>query len=436
MTRPELELVVKTALGLGLVVLHYGLWSRGVRAGWAAQRIERAAWLVWLLSRPGLAIALFVVLDLPVTSDVAHHYVPQGLAASGGQLVYRDFASSYGPLFPYVAAALLALSRTPELLVAASIALEAAALALWTRFARVPVSERARADALLLYACAPIAMWTTAIAGQNQSWLSVALALAFAALARGAYARAVIALVAGAAVVKALALVPSPYVFALAAQRDRATLLRALLAFALAALVLFGPFVWLGAPVWRPVITESQLTSSGNLQFLLWWLADLPRWNALPLVVLIGAAMSVLLARRGARAEPAAHHAALCALLLATLLVSRKAYTTYLVLLWLPACFVIASQGLSRRSVLTFSGLALVAMLEPALWFDWILPATLPRALELVAERGPSYGVKVALFLACEIGLLAGYIWLLRRALRALVPSPLAPPSAYSKVKP
>jgi hypothetical protein len=424
MTRAELELTVKALLGIGLVALHYVLWSRCVREGWNAARIERTSWLIWLLTRPVLALLVFVVLDQPVTSDVAHYYVPQGLAALDGQLVYRDFSSSYGPLFPYAIAGLLSLVRAPEQVLFTSIALEGAAIALWARFARIPVTERARADALLLYACAPIALWTTTLAGQNQSWLSALLAVVVGALGRAAYGRATLALVAGGALVKALSFVPLPYVLALAAQRDRATLRRALLAFALGVLVFFGPFVWLGAPVWKPVIDQSMLTTSGNLPFLLSWLTGPARWSALPLVALVGTGMSVLLARRAASARPAAHHAALCALLLATLLVSRKAYTTYLVLFWLPACFVIAQQGLSRRVVLVFSSLSLAAMLEPALWFDWIRPDRLPRAFDLVAVRGPVYGVKVALFVACEIGLLAGYVWLLHRALRALVPSP------------
>jgi hypothetical protein len=435
MTRAELELAIKAALGIGLVALHYFVWSLARRADWPARRIERASWIVWLLTRPGLALFVFVILDQPVTSDVAHYYLPQGLAALDGKLVYRDFASSYGPLFPYGVAALLALARQPETVLFASIAFEGAAIALWARFARVPVSDRARADALLLYACAPIALWTTTLAGQNQSWVSAALALAVGMLARAAYGRASIVLVAGAALVKALSIVPLPYVLALAAQRGRATLLRMLLAFALAVLALFGPFVWLGAPVWSAVLDESSRTSPGNLPFLLWWLTGTARWNALPIVVLVGTGFGVWLARRAGHAWPAAHHAALTALWLAILLVSPKAYTTYLVLFWLPACFVVAGGGLSRRDVLTFSGLALIAMLEPALWFDWIRPATLPRALVLASAQGPGYAAKLALFGACELGLLAGYIWLLRRALRALVPSPLDPDSMPTEAR-
>jgi hypothetical protein len=35
----------------------------------------------------------------------------------------------------------------------------------------------------------PLAMWTTTLAGHNQSWLSFAFALSFAALAHGAWLR-------------------------------------------------------------------------------------------------------------------------------------------------------------------------------------------------------------------------------------------------------
>lgn len=423
MTRAELELLGKLAMALLLPGAHSVLWRRARDAGWPAARVERFAWGVWLLTRPGLCLLVFVVLGLPVTSDVARHYVPQGLAALDGQLVYRDFDSSYGPLFPYLAAGLLALARRPETLVLAAIACEALAMRLWLR--AVPeLSERTRADALLMYACSPIAVWATTLAGQNQSWLAVALALAFGALARGALLRSGLWLIGGAALVKALALAPLPYLAALALRRRRAAVA---VAWVLGLAVLFGPFVWLGAPVWRPLWAESLRTTSGNLPYLLGALGLGPSAGPSIGAPVVAAALSVLLAARADHPR-GSHHVVLCILMLTLLLVGKKAYTTYLVIFWVPMCLTLSAQGLTAGVVASFGALSVIATLEPALWFDWLGQAPLARALSLAPARDAVYSAKLAVFVACELALVAGYVWLLQRALRALVPSPAQSP--------
>jgi len=134
------------------------------------------------------------------------------------------------------------------------------------------------------------------------------------------------------------------------------------------------------------------------------------------LILVIAVSLFAVAIARRVQAAHGPHHVALCALMLVALLISKKSYTTYLVTFWIPMCFVIVRSGLTRNVVLLFSALSVVATLEPALWFDWLGQATLSRAWVHAAERGATYGFTLAAFIACELALLAGYLWLLRLA--------------------
>jgi hypothetical protein len=428
MTRSDLELAAKVIGSVGLVVMGMGLSRLSARAGWAPDRTERVAWLVWLVTRPGVFGLLFVVLALPVTSDAAVLYLPQGLATLSGQLPHRDFSSSYGPFFPYAVGLLLSIVAKPETLVLSAIVFEGLALFAWPRAVAASVSERARADGQLLYACSPLAVWTTSVAGQNQSWLCFLFALAFAALARKRLAGSALWMVLGACAVKALALVPLPYLVLCSAREGRLRWLKVTLAIGVSGAVLLAPFVLQGAEPWRALSIEGRRTTSGNLPFLLGAFGLRPSHPPLSLllqVVLLAAVVgaSVWAARRSAAGRAPAHHAALCLVMLVLMLASKKAYTMYLALFWLPLCFVVAAQGVSRGVALAFGALNVVAAIEPGLWLDWLRNVPLTRALAQLPVRDAAYAAKLAVFLLCELVLLTGYAWLLRKAARALVPS-------------
>jgi hypothetical protein len=83
-----------------------------------ARRFDRFALSGVTISRLAVFVGLYLVARQPVRSDVPLFYVPQGLAVLEGRVPYRDFDSSYAPLFPYVVAAVLAVWRSPLALVA------------------------------------------------------------------------------------------------------------------------------------------------------------------------------------------------------------------------------------------------------------------------------------------------------------------------------
>jgi len=428
-------LAAKAGSAISLVLLHLALVVRIERSELRPDRVRGLAWALWLVTRPGLFLLAFVLLGIAPTSDVVAYYLPQGLAALDGRLVYRDFPSSYGPLFPYLLALPLALLKDPRSLVAAAVLVEALAMRAWCWAAApalaTPARERALAQALLLYAASPLAIWNVAISGQNQIWLGACFALAVGWHARGALGRSGLALALGTLAVKAIALVPAP-LFLLAAGPGWRRPARFGLALAAVIAAVSLPLGMIGAPVWQPLLAESGQVSSGNIPYLVGLLGLSvvgPFASALLIAVLLLTLLGVsaLVVRRAAGQGPLAGVAALCVVLLVFMLVSKKAYADYLVIFWLPLCLLLAVRGLTPGVLLAFGGLSVVATVEPSLWFRWLAQASLPVAYERAAAAPDlASAVKLAVFVASELALVAGYGWLALVCLRVLRPPNVA----------
>lgn len=384
-------------------------------------RVQRLAWGAWWITRPLLTLVVFLILGVPLQSDVVQHYVPQAQAALAGELVYRDFPSSYGPLFPYLAAGVITLGTSPLALVAAAIAFEAVAMRLWLDAQRSAGLEgRAQADGLLAYVCTPFVIWDVALEGHNTAWISAGLALCVWLGTAGRSLAAGLALALTAAAVKVLALVAAP---ALLLSTPRP--LRFGLGLGLGLLLLHAPLTRLGADPTQPLVMQAASWTSGNLLFVL--AAAFPELLAesrallrvmLAQLVVLGVALDALGRAGRARTELPAIEAALCLACFFLLFISAKAYAHYAVIAWLPACFLLARGGLrARRRVLLYA-LGLLITIEPALWFHALDQRTLDEAL-----HGAFSSWVLAAFFAVELALLAAYAGLLRAAWLGLVPS-------------
>src|SRR5688572_5284195 len=77
--------------------------------GWLKRRnaVTVLLWVFVLSRLAGWALAYVVVDDLVRSSDLAKYYFPEAGFAMSGQIAYRDFGTSYGPFFPYLAGLLL-----------------------------------------------------------------------------------------------------------------------------------------------------------------------------------------------------------------------------------------------------------------------------------------------------------------------------------------
>jgi hypothetical protein len=412
-----LVLAAKAALGAALTVLAV-LVARG---SWvdALAPARATSWFLGALlaSRLGLFVALFGLAGVPVTSDVTGHYYPQAVAVLAGQVPYRDFPSSYGVAFPYLAALPLRLWNAPESLVLLAIALELVAAPVWLAIARDMGGEAVARRAALLYVLSPVPLVNVAVNGQNQVWVATGLALAIRALLgrRDVLSGLVLGGVAGG--VKFLALLFAP---ALALTARRPVAWSVACAAAPLALLVLGRLGSLD--VLLPVRLEAPLYSSGNLPFLLGLLGV-----DLDAVAVQAAMLAALCAVLGATAAGARFHRegddrlwtahAIALLLLTFLLVSRKSFTSYLVMAFFPLCLSVAAGGLGGRTVALFGALGTIAVVEPSAWFRWLDA----RGLWELGDAVPPGGrAGLTAFVVLDVGLLAGYVWLVARTWRAL----------------
>ena len=100
----------------------------------------------------------------------------------------------------------------------------------------------------------------------------------------------------------------------------------------------------------------------------------------------------------------------LCAfVLLLTLTINRKSFSTYLIVVIFPICLAVVSHKKPLLSSTFFAFLSAIATLEPSLWFRWMREGELNNGW---SDSGVS-PVHFHLFFACEVILVGGYLALL-----------------------
>ncbi len=196
---------------------------------------------------------LFVVVGAMghVSLDLSTYFEAQGAAVLRGEIPYRDFKCSYGPLFPFLMALPAAVGGgvIPFFLffVLADLGVVAALLSAGNEIGR----ERA-IRAAWLHAAAPITWYFLVRYGQDEALAALFLATAWLCFRRGRESRAALILALGFAATKfTFGIFLPPFLLA-AKRRIRFGVLLAL------CLVLpFVPFLLAGAPVWAPVTGEA-----------------------------------------------------------------------------------------------------------------------------------------------------------------------------------
>lgn len=421
-------LLAKLVVGvLSAALSGYVLRSRALLA--LSERRFRA--LLWCSVLPGygvLAALLHRARGRADLSDASGYYYPTAVEALGGKLVYRDFPSSYAPLFSYLGALCVALWNDPRVFCLVAIVLHALGLRVWLGGAtgRVDATALRRAAALV---AVNGHLLVNVLVGQNQTWVAAFVALSAALAWRGRAFASGAALGAGLASVKLLAIVFAASLWPAAARR-----VPWLLGFALVTLGVYGAFAIAGADVLMPLRVEGLLATSGNLAFLLSAFGLDPGGPAGLALTAAGAVLGATIAWRALAKPPpnAARTLTNTALvLLLLLLFSRKAYATYLVLALFPLCFMVASAA-RRRVRVAYLTLAVLAPIEPSLWFRWFQQRDL-RVLWTDLSGPANVVLHGATFLCVEFVLVTCYAVLLLHAHAAATtgttPNPeVAPP--------
>jgi hypothetical protein len=369
-------LKVMIALGSGLL----GAWVIRTRV-MALPEGPFLRWAVGLQLVPSLLLflALYVLGQQEPTSDVPAYYLPVARAALRGQVPFRDFISSYAPLFPYVGAALVSFWDSGKVFALFDIALNALTLLLWHWSARARFDQHTtRCSTILFASCGHVIV--QGLLGTNQSWIAAALAASVLLIVRDRSAAAGVVQAVAACTTKVLAHLFWPVLWICAPRRAQW-----LIAAVMPTLAVYVLFVSLGAGpnLLHPLQYEANRMSSGNLLYLLdLFLGATGPSERLISDALTATALAVTLGwlfvrtrHIPAQRRPNMLPAALALVGLTLMIFSKKSFTGYLIFVMYPLVLmlVVSRPRTGRIQMRPRVGFLLIfnALLaaEPSLWF-------------------------------------------------------------------
>jgi hypothetical protein len=346
----------------------------------ASQRAFDASYLVLVISSRLLVFGLiFFALHIGPRGDVVGYYYVEANRALHGAVVYRDFSSSYAPLFGYIEAAVLSLNNTPLALIAFTVLLEICSIPIWFAAIRRSCPEATFRRGALLYLVQPLMLFNVAVDGGNNVWIAFSLALALFFLSRckdaasgASYSISLIA-------VKFLPLIFAPLLFLSARRRLAWTI-----GFLVPTVAVYALFASQHANIFQPLQQEGNSQLGGSLPLLFSYATGIEVGSRLS----DGITISVLLActfawwhtthrlafQRGTDATQNQDMSrswisgiGLLVLTLCMLMLSKKSWTIYIIMVMFLLCQLVARHGrLTRLFYCVFSFLLIV---EPSFLF-------------------------------------------------------------------
>jgi hypothetical protein len=395
------------AVGDGLL----GIWvlRTGALDKWAEGPFLRRMTALQVLPAAALFIGFYLIGHQEVTSDVPGYYLPAAHSVLAGKLPFRDFMTSYAPLFPYLGAALVWIWDSGKMFALFSILANAAALVLWHRMASLSLERQTARQSTLLFATSGHVLQQTLL-GTNQTWIGAALAASALLIVMDRPAASGLLQTIAASTTKILALLFWPAMWMCARHRWRW-----LAAAVLPALTLYAAFAAVGADILYPLRAEGALITSGNLPYVLDPLlnatgaAKKTICDAVLLAALATTTLWLFWRIRSLRPQQRASALPLALALTGVvfLLVSKKSYTGYAVFVMYP---ITVALGVGLRSLRTRVAFLLVfnALLatEPSLWFR--LGGFRGTLQEWLDAGGGSAAMG---FVLVDVALLACYAW-------------------------
>jgi hypothetical protein len=321
-----------------------------------------------------LFVALYLLGPQEPTSDVPAYYLPVAHAALTGQVPFRDFVSSYAPLFPYVGAALVFLWDSGKVFALFAIALNAITLLLWHWGARTCFDQHTTRYSTLLYAsCGHVIV--QGLLGTNQTWIAVGLAASVVLIVRDRSTAAGLVQAIAACTTKVLAHLFWPVFWICSPQRSRW-----LVAAVVPTAAVYLLFVSLGAGpnLLHPLQYEANRMSSGNLLYILDpFLGATGASERLISNGLTATALAIALGWLFARSRnvppqrrPNLLPAALALVGLTLMIFSKKSFTGYLIFVMYPLVLMLMADRSDRRFRVGFLVIFNVLLAaEPSLWF-------------------------------------------------------------------
>ena len=412
------SLIARTALSvvagiIGIVAVS----SPRIRA-LPRQSFDRLITIAFIVSRLATYIGVFFILRLQPRGDIPAFYWDDATAVLRGLLPYRDFLTSYAPLHPYLDAFAIRLWHTPLAIILLAVCVEFFLLPIWLHVGRSHFSEHELRTAALLYCTSAISLQFVTIDGQDNVIIAVLLSLAVLLLHknRTLASGAVIGL--GVVSIKFLPLLYVPLYFFTAPRRWRWTA-----GLAAPIVLVFGTLVAIHAPIFSPLSREGALRSANDLPYLIEAIlgVTIPSriWDAFTLAAL--AVILALVTRALLQTPPTLRLRVvtfgMAALTLGVMLFAKKSWPPYLMLALFPTCLLIPAA--SKLKTLAFAFFGAIAVVSPSYWatiHGHFSAAAFHQGL--LAHQGSCF-----FFLAQQILLILGYLWLLIEALRQITSS-------------
>ncbi len=364
-------------VGFGLLLILATVLGTSAAVDRLVRRREALTWLTWLfvVSRVlGWAGTYVVVPDLAQYSDLVLYYYSEAQQAAAGSIPYRDFPTSYGFLFPWVAGALLPLWPARAAVAAMMVASEIAAVVLFTTSIRRRDGDPARLSfTLLLYILNPAALYWSGMLAYNSSLVLLFWVLTMVMVLAEAPALSLVALAGSVTVGKFLGVLAAPVALSHPSRRV------GVLAGAGVAAVLLAGLGWhFGINPLLPLLREGSRSTSGNVWFLTSGLvppATVPGVWAVAPFVLLAAGLAAFTIWWGVRwhsvpPTPLQVGAALSAIGWLFMVVSKKSYPHYTPMFILFTAYVVCSASSQRRRVegVLLALLGAIGILEPGVW--------------------------------------------------------------------
>jgi len=358
----------------------------------------------------GLFVALYVLGNAEVTSDVPGYYLPAARGALAGKVPLKDFGTSYAPLFPYVGAALVALWNSGKAFALFAILINALALLAWHCAALACFGRHTARRGSVLYATSGHLL-VQSLLGTNQIWIAALLGTSVLLLVRGRELGSGFAQALAICATKFLAALFWPVLWICSARR-----MRWLGAALLASAAVYAVFGLAGSDLLYPVREEGGFFSSGNLPYLLGPLLstlgihDPHVADGVALAGLTAVTAWLYLRARALTPEQrrSLSFASIALMGLIFMVLSKKSATGYAVFFMYPALAVLLLAPSSAWARIAFPvAFNVLLVAEPSVWFHLG-----GDGLSLGEWARTASARSVGGFVLIEAGLIACYVYL------------------------
>jgi Glycosyltransferase family 87 len=414
-------LIARTALSVIAGIIGIAAVSSARIHAIPRQSFDRFITIAFIISRLATYLGVFFILRLQPRGDI-FFYWDDANSVLHGLLPYRDFISSYAPLHPYLDALAIRLWHTPLAIILLAVCVEFLLLLIWLHVGRSSFSEQEIRTAAILYFTSALSLQFVTIDGQDNVIIAALLALAVLLLHKNRALASGAAVGLGAVSIKFLPLLYAPLFF-FSSGRSRWRWAAGLV---LPVGLVYGAFAAKHLAILVPLSQEGNMKSANDLPYLVEAILGITVpsriWDTLTL-----AALGIILALVARAIQKATSTLRLriitfgmAALTLAIIVFAKKSWPPYLMLALFPICLLIPAA--SKLKTVAFAFFGVIAVVSPSYW------ATVFRLFSaqefhqgLLAHQKSCF-----FFLAQQILLILGYIWLLIESLHQIT-SPTHP---------